>query len=379
MRINNNIMSMNTQRQLMASNAMLSKSVQKLSSGLRVNSAADDAAGLSISEKMRAQIAGMNMASKNSQDAISLVQTAEGALQGTQDTLQRMRELAVQASSDTNQTCIDREALNTEYQKLMRELNSTADTARFNDMGTIDGSYSSETVMAVDSSASTTPDNLSVTVNAGAAVAAGDLSYTATADGNKITLDFGGGNTLDVNVGDTKAVYNDVVFSFDAITEADVATNDSAQAIFGEAGTTVSIREYGGQSLTVQSGPNEGHTTSLNIGRMDSGQLGIAETSLLSQEGASDAIAALDRALNSVSDQRSRLGAMQNRLSYKVSNLSTSSINLQAAESTIRDVDMAKEVTRYTAANIRQQAGLAMLAQTNQISSNALTLLRPKG
>ena len=141
MRINNNIMAMNTHRQYTINVNSVSKSTEKLSSGYRVNRAGDDAAGLAISEKMRAQIRGLTMASKNSSDAISLVQTAEGALQETHNILQRMRELATQSSSDTNETSIDRAALNAEFQQLISEIDDTAKKTRFNDMGVIDGTY----------------------------------------------------------------------------------------------------------------------------------------------------------------------------------------------------------------------------------------------
>ena len=274
MRINNNIAAMNTHRQYGINNSQISKSTEKLSSGFRINRAGDDAAGLAISEKMRAQIRGLQMASKNSQDAISLVQTAEGALQETHNILQRMRELAVQSASDSNEICVDRAALQAEFAQLQAEIDDTAEKTKFNDMGLINGDYAST-------------------------------------------------------------------------------------------------------SFYVQTGANEGDYLAITIGKMDTTELGVPTSTadISTREAASAAITLVNDAINTVSTQRAKLGALQNRLQHKINNLDTSAENLSAAESRIRDIDMAKEMTNYTRWNILSQASTAMLAQANQAPQGVLQLL----
>ena len=261
MRINNNITAINSHRQYGINNGAIGKNVEKLSSGFRVNRAGDDAAGLAISEKMRTQIRGLNMASKNSQDGISLVQTAEGAMQTGHSILQRMRELAVQSANGTNED-FDRSALNLEFEQLKSELTQIESTVRFNNM-----------------------------------------------------------------------------------------------TIFGK-------------SFSVQSGANTGDVTAFTVGR-----LGTVTTNIGNIGAASAAIATLDTAINSLSTARANLGAIQNRLEFKIQNLDNSAENLQAAESRIRDVDMAKMMTDFTKNNILIQASTAMLAQANAIPQGVLQLL----
>lgn len=273
MRINNNIMALNTHNSYTQNNARVSKSAEKLSSGFRVNRAGDDAAGLAISEKMRGQIRGLNMAAKNSQDAVSLVQTAEGALQETHAMLQRMRELSVQAASDTNEQTVDRAALDAEFQQLMQEIDDTADKTTFNEQKLIDGTFE--------------------------------------------TTDF-----------------------------------------------------------TVQTGANMGDELKINISAMKTSTIGLSGASIATRTNASAAISACSKATNIVSTQRAKLGALQNRLNHKINNLTTSAENLQAAESRIRDLDMAKEMTEFTKNNILSQAATAMLAQANSSPQNVLSLLR---
>ena len=276
MRINNNIMAINTHRQYMKNNNTMAAAAKKLSSGYRINTAADDAAGLAISEKMRAQIRGLEMASKNSQDAISLVQTAEGALEETDAILQRMRELAVQASSDTNEDTVDRAALDAEYQQLVHELDDIASNTAFNGKTLLDGTF-------------------------------------ATA----------------------------------------------------------------GSGVIIQAGADAGQELEITIGTMTSTALfsgGVG--ALTTQSSASTAIGAVDTALTLVSNQRAALGAYQNRLEHKINNLDTSAENLTAAESRIRDVDMASEMTQYTQTSILVQAATSMLAQANAAPQNVLSLLQ---
>ena len=269
MRIQNNITAVNSHRQYGINNNNIGKNMEKLSSGYRVNRAADDAAGLAISEKMRAQIRGLNMASKNSQDAISLVQVAEGGLQTIQDILQRMRELSVQAASDTN-VDVDRLALNLEVQELIQEIDAIANTTEFNEMKMLDGNFK-----------------------------------------NKI----------------------------------------------------------------IQAGANVGQTMSLSISAMSASGLKVTGKSITTRQLATAALASITVALNCVSMMRATLGAYQNRLEYKIRNLDNAAENIAAAESRIRDADMAKLMTEFTKNNILFQASTAMLAQANALPQGVLQLL----
>jgi len=493
MRINNNIMAMNTHRQYAINNDNLAKATEKLSSGYRINSAADDAAGLAISEKMRAQIRGLNMASKNSEDAISLVQTGEGALEETESILQRMRELAVQSSSDTNEDSVDRAALDAEYQQMIAEIDDIASKTDFNGMSLLDGSLTSgfqvsasgtygvtnasgtapeafaagitltgsdlltagnytinttdfsngvaEGVLefqdgggntifkissgddstdwnssttyqvtnstgtaisgvtiklssaAVTNIAAANTDGLDFTVSSAedqAAVAAG-LSYKAGAEGqlaagtytvsysgNQLTLSSGGSSytvgdgvsALTAGTYDVKDGSNNVVgqLSLDASAAGAV---DNAGAL-----ELLSIAVGEDHSIVFQTGANEGDTLAVSIGDMSSNGLKVKNSSISSHENASSAITTVNDAINSVSTQRAHLGALQNRLDHKINNLDTSSENLQSAESRIRDVDMAQEMTEYTQTSILVQAATSMLAQANAAPQNVLSLLQ---
>ncbi|GIN70752.1 flagellin [Bacillus sp. J14TS2] len=277
--INHNIAALNTHRQLGAASNAQSKSMEKLASGLRINRAGDDAAGLAISEKMRGQIKGLDMAAKNSQDGISLIQTAEGALNEVHSILQRQRELAVQAASDTNVDA-DRTALQDEFDQLSKEIERIKDTTQFNTMNLLDGS-------------------------------AGESS-----DGN----------------------------------------------------------------LKFQVGANTTQTMDLNLGtegiNLEALHTAVEDLKLDSNASADAALVALDKQIASVSSGRSYLGAAQNRLEHTINNLNTSSENLTAAESRIRDVDMAKEMMEQTKSSILAQASQAMLAQANQAPQGVLQLLR---
>ncbi|MCB7154832.1 flagellin Hag [Bacillus stercoris] len=289
MRINHNIAALNTLNRLSSNNNASSKNMEKLSSGLRINRAGDDAAGLAISEKMRGQIRGLEMASKNSQDGISLIQTAEGALTETHAILQRMRELTVQAGNTGTQDDTDLQAIQDEMDSLIEEIGGQdgskgiADRTQFNGKNLLDGSFSE-------------------------------------ASGKQLTFQIGanGGQQLSVNIESMKAAD----LGSDAIKIKDIKVTDFTTNSFDD-------------------------------------QLG-----------------AIDAATNQVSAQRAKLGAVQNRLEHTINNLGASSENLTAAESRIRDVDMAKEMSEFTKNNILSQASQAMLAQANQQPQNVLQLLR---
>ncbi|WP_434296947.1 flagellin [Clostridium sporogenes] len=270
--INHNMNAMNSHRQMTANVGSAGKAMEKLSSGLRINRAGDDAAGLAISEKMRGQIRGLDQASRNSQDAISLIQTAEGSLNETHSILQRMRELAVQSRNDTNVTQ-DRTALNDEFKQLQEEITRIGNQTEFNTQKLLNGSFSAK---------------------------------------------------------------------------------------------------------KFQIGANQGQTIQLSIKTMTATGIGVAgaNASIGTAGAASAAIKTINSGINTVSTERSKLGALQNRLEHTITNLNTSSENLQASESRIRDVDMAKEMMNFSKNNILQQAAQAMLAQANQAPQGVLQLLR---
>lgn len=371
MRINNNIMAMNTHRQYTLNNDKMAAAAKRLSSGYRINTAGDDAAGLAISEKMRAQIRGLKMASKNSQDAISLVQTAEGALEESESILQRMRELCVQSASDTNEETIDRAALDAEFQQLIEELDDIASDTAFNDMKLLDGSFG--TTYGVDSTSDIQVGLLGVASIEITGFTAGDTitfeaeagdPYTATltSDGTVLAgiANQDGAQTISLDFGQGRKV---------TIKFADAAAEDSL------ADQTLVFTVSAGAG-TIQTGANMGETLDISIDNMSASALGVAGLDCATRDTASNAIDALDDAINRVSTQRAQLGAIQNRLDHKINNLETTTENLTAAESRIRDIDMASEMTQFTQTSILVQAATSMLAQANAAPQNVLSLLQ---
>ena len=545
--VQHNMSAMNANRMLGITNSSLAKSTEKLSSGYKINRAADDAAGLSISEKMRSQIRGLNKASDNAQDGISLIQTAEGALNESHSILQRMRELSVQASNGT-ETDDDREAVQKEISQLQDELTRISSTTEFNTMKLLDGSLgggSSATGIKVDASVSnkalqagalkttaatngkytsagavsaaddlSAGDTTSLTVNflnekgeqdsitvnlkykdattlvsedgsreytvaAGKATvedktkaflaelkqtsladdftmvgtaADGKIEFTAKTAGTEtsrilstsesnikagvftqatatkaadtkapadayqsIKADVGtydGGATTNIDdyiftvngerfmyaTADgvaalkSKTDYSDVNF-VKADTVDDDAANAMASLISAKTGinaeidanetTTVDLKpsvssSTAGKGMTLQIGANEGQTMSFSIDDMSAKSLGVDgnKVDLATQDGAQKATTTIDAAIKKVSAQRSKLGAVQNRLEHTIANLDTASENTQTSESRIRDTDMAEEMVAYSKNNILLQAGQSMLAQANQSTQGVLSLLQ---
>ena len=324
MRINNNITAINSHRQYGINNNNIGKNVEKLSSGFRVNRAGDDAAGLAISEKMRAQIRGLNMASKNSQDAISLVQVAEGGMQTIQNILQRGRELAVQSASDTNAT-LDRESLQKELDQLIDEINQIADTTEFNTMKLLDGSFGKFV-----SGSPTQPKVIQAGANAGQEM---NISIAQVSSAGIGTMTSGVPNT--------------------GMSVADLRTNAST------GNTAPSVPD---KTVSPDNAAYVVANSTVNGG-------------IMTQSTAAAAITVLNNAINVISEHRADLGAIQNRLEYKIQNLDNAAENMQAAESRIRDADMAKMMTEFTKNNILFQASTAMLAQANALPQGVLRLL----
>ncbi|MFK9090564.1 flagellin [Bacillus salipaludis] len=390
MRINHNIAALNTHRQLAGATAAQGKSMEKLSSGLRINRAGDDAAGLAISEKMRGQIRGLEMGSKNAQDGISLIQTAEGALNESHTILQRMRELAVQSSNDSN-TDADRKELQKEMDQLIGEIDRIGNTTEFNTKKLIDGSKSGVTeqlgnvkfdnqgdealftgVAATTASVAGTPGseaNETLNVKITDYDATNDsfsLEWT-TQSGGKATITgiaaAGGAQTITVPGGGSYSLTLGAIGVEDIGKEATFTSRES-------------VEEYKNNALTFQIGANSSQTMNVEINDMRASALHVDKINVGSAASAEASISAINKAIEDVSGQRSKLGAFQNRLEHTINNLGTSQENLTAAESRIRDVDMAKEMMEQTKNSILAQAAQAMLAQANQQPQGVLQLLR---
>lgn len=413
MRINHNIASLNTYRQLTGNQAATNKNIEKLSSGLRINRAGDDAAGLAISEKMRGQIRGLDMAAKNSQDGISLIQTAEGALNETHSILQRMRELAVQSANDTN-TAQDRSNLQDEMNQLGTEIERIANTTEFNTKkllnGSLGGAQAQTTGTVVNSgnlgstmADATTLDSL-VDVNGNnLGLADGDvITATWSVNGTQHTATFTVSDITTDTLGDINAAIASEGSIASAATAAGVTTlTANAPGTAGQINgfsievTSGGVRKEAASNLlsnfaegtkaqdartdgsaTFQIGANNGQSLNLSVEDMRASTLGVNNLQIGSRSQASTAIKVIDQAIQKVSAERSKLGAVQNRLEHTINNLNTSSENLTAAESRIRDTDMAKEMMEQTKNNILAQAAQAMLAQSNSQPQGVLQLLR---
>lgn len=504
MRINNNMAALNAWKSMSTNNANLTKSLERLSSGYRVNKAADDAAGLAVSEKMRAQLRGIGMAIRNTGDGVSLMQTAEGGASKIQEAVQRMRELSVQAASDGLQD-EDREKLQEEFSQLISAIDNTTDTVKFNGRTLLDGSsgsaakiqsgtsISSATVGSSGLTSGSIPDEVYVkatvtqvarsqTINGGAAAnslaapvaiaggtalsaqfVAGDLasgSITFAQDGttvsvNMLETDSGGtqvkdmtgdefvtfvnakaadagvdfrielsggkfnvysnsvGSAGDVTVTETFGVDADITFGLrntatgyaesagqDAQVTLEYSADNTTYAAGGAnytataAGNTLTGTNYlagltmevdaAGETivklnkseLDFQTGANSGETISAALADLTSTALGVGSLDVSTKAGATTAITTLDTALSTLNEERAKMGAIQNRLDSQISSLQTQYENLTAAESRIRDVDMASEMAQFTKYQVLSQASTSMLSQANQLSQGILSLLR---
>ena len=502
MRIQHNIMALNSHRQLGNNNSAVSKSLEKLSSGYRINRAGDDAAGLAISEKMRAQIKGLTAASDNSQDAISLVQTAEGGLQEVHSMLNRMQELATKSSNGTYTDDVDRKALQDEVSALKDEINRIADSTNFNGINLLDGSMgvgtsgvsgkidlSAQKITAFNATISGA-EGISVTFSAGAGT--GGTGVTAAWANGKLTLTLSGAATGDkitqadidralakasgapeiakdlkitlenditvtdtttaggavelitaaakqatgvdttngITLSSTKAGVNTHTLKIsnagtlgatalaDGNAELHIESTKSYTAsdinkMLSDAGVEMRVDFEGsktgailaagktggtggeyklgeGTGFTAGSGLSAGGGIKLQIGDTNDSwnqlelsindmhvtSLGIGDIDISNRSGASDAISKIKDAINQVSTSRGKLGAIQNRLEHTINNLGVTTENITAAESRIRDVDMAKEMMEFTKNSVLMQSAQAMLAQANQQPQSILQLLQ---
>jgi flagellin len=384
--INTNVMSLNAQRNLTASGADLATSLQRLSSGLRINSAKDDAAGLAISERFTTQIRGMDQAARNANDGISLSQTAEGAMAEIGNNLQRIRELAVQSRNATN-SASDRAALNAEAQQLKDEIDRVAGTTNFNDVKLLDGSFQNQSfqvganqgetidisgIVDARSSALGTWTSASTTTYSQTTAAA-----TATAFATGVSLDINGVTiTTADGAADAAAATAALVAAFDAA-KALPANTALANVTMDATGAITSTDEsLTLANLTNVSGVTAGTTDGTATVVAGTAQTGFASLDISTAAGADAAMLAMDGALTAINTARADMGAIQNRFTSVVANLSTSSENLSAARSRIQDADFAKESAQLSRNQILQQAGTAMLAQANQSTQGVLSLLR---
>jgi flagellin len=387
---------MNSNRQLGITTNAQAKSSEKLSSGYRINRAGDDAAGLKISEKMRSQIRGLNKASDNAEDGVSLIQTAEGALNEAHSILQRMNELAVQGANDTNQS-IDRDAINQELDALTEELDRISQTTQFNKQNLLDGSFSDKKLQV----GANAKQNISISISSMNATSLGLGTEVVQAGGtivksvnyNGMSYVYASAKTMTSNK--TLAIS---AFKKSLSSKIGASTNFKAQfdsstgsvyykATIGgeekrfEKATTARTSYIADQKNILSSTVTEDFqkyvTTSSTDSATGAGGGEIRNKARVDDySAANDTINYVQEAINRVSTQRSALGALQNRLEHTIANLDNISENTQSAESRIRDTDMASEMVEYSKNNILAQAGQAMLAQANQSTQGVLSLLQ---
>ena len=412
MRIQHNIMAMNAYRNYANNTSALSKNLEKLSSGYKINRAGDDAAGLAISEKMRAQITGLDKAQDNAKDGISLVQTAEGALTEVHDMLNRMYELAEQSANGTFEDGTDRKQLQKEVDQLKSEINRIADSANFNGIKLLDGSMSANGTTAIKSAASSQAAGVDVNIVADSVFDADgnrselkfSFSVVSKASDMRAEVDKDGNVTISVakasagqasySAADIQALLSKVTaqgadVSADMVNAAKNATVTGAgiqDATGGGAGKWIALKKSNGgdavsnagKPLTLQIGDTSDSFNQLKVGIKDChvAALGLTDMKIGDQDSAAKALDKIKSAINYVSDVRGTLGATQNRLDHTINNLSVMQENIQDAESTIRDTDVADEMMAYTKNNILIQSAQAMLAQANQVPQGVLQLLQ---
>lgn len=375
--INTNVMSLNAQRNLGTNSASLATSIQRLSSGLRINSAKDDAAGLAISERFTTQIRGLNVAIRNANDGISLAQTAEGAMAEIANNLQRIRELAVQSRNATNSSS-DRGALNAEAQQLKAEIDRVASQTSFNGVKLLDGSFSNQVFQIGANQGETITVSSIVNANSGSLGTFSRASVTGVAASAFTAINAGDLTINGVSVGavaadssatERAAGIRDAINSVADRTGV-YAVNDTATTITLFSTTQNITVAFAGASATTA-------TTGLTAGTTNlASSTGFAALDISTQAGADTAMQAMDAALSAINSARADMGAVQNRFSSVIANLQTTSENLTASRSRIRDTDFAKETAELTRTQILQQAGTAMLAQANQVPQGILSLLR---
>ena len=394
--VQHNLTAMNANRQLGITTGAQAKSSEKLSSGYRINRAGDDAAGLKISEKMRSQIRGLDKASSNAQDGVSLIQTAEGALNEAHSILQRMNELAVQGANDTNQS-IDRDAINQELDALTEELDRISETTQFNKQNLLDGSFTDKNLQV----GANTNQKISVSIDNMNAATLGlkSISYRTTENGTAPTKVLYQGMSVKYSAKETQATnmtriigsvkgqaskaLTSTTFAqrYDATTGSVYFLGKNASGVdtrFEKAELAMkSTLTYNKKQISKDITANfKDYVVTSNSKAAASKAIQVGGPSVADYDTANATLSAVQNAINKVSTQRSALGALQNRLEHTIANLDNVSENTQSAESRIRDTDMADEMVEYSKNNILAQAGQSMLAQANQSTQGVLSLLQ---
>ncbi len=396
--VQHNLTAMNANRQLGVTTSAQAKSSEKLSSGYRINRAGDDAAGLKISEKMRSQIRGLDKASSNAQDGVSLIQTAEGALNEAHSILQRMNELAVQGANDTNQS-IDRDAINDELSALTEELDRISDTTQFNKQNLLDGTFADKKLQV----GANTNQNISISIDNMNATSLGlkNISYSSKETGIAPTAINYQGVSVNYSAKMTQGSNQQMAFS---AVKSTISADANANKFAAQYDATTGSIYYNGTDEAndgavtryAKASAAAAHTKSWDIKLASSALKGddfknyvttsateatasktvqVGTPSVKDYATANATLSAVQNAINKVSTQRSALGALQNRLEHTIANLDNVSENTQSAESRIRDTDMASEMVNYSKNNILAQAGQSMLAQANQSTQGVLSLL----
>lgn len=395
LRINQNIPAMNAYNNLRTNSDSMSKSLERLSSGFRINRAADDAAGLSVSEGLRAQIGGLQVAVRNAQDGINVVQTAEGAMNEVHSILQRMRDLSVQASNSGSQDTAARTAAQQEVTQLNAELDRIGSTTRFGGQQLLQGTPASVSGAVTGGSVTTSSATFQLsgtfknaTTGANVALSTANVNIAdgtySTAGQYQNALQSALDSTMSANgiaAGSVKATVSDVgggVWKVDLSTASLSAGNTFAiGTVTGASGVTASATSSSQANAftgTFQIGANQGESLNISFNGINSNILGTSGLDLVNN--ASAAITTLDTAIQTVSDDRANLGAYQNRFEHTINSLNVAVQNLSASESQIRDTDMASEMVSFTRSQILSQAGTAMLAQANQAPQSVLKLLQ---
>lgn len=397
MRINTNLNAMTALNSATKNTALAGSSMEKLSSGLKINKAADNATGLAISEKMRSQIRGLDQASQNTQDGISVVQTAEGAIEEVGNIVQRMRELAVQGANETN-TGSDRAKISEELTQLHEEIDRIAESTQFNGKDLLNGKNEVRTEKVYKTSGDNTKvatdavkvekgfdfDGLGTDIEIKtAAGATGSISFkTGTGDGYGITVDkIDNQGKIDTGATITITDRNGKTMSFTTQAEITAANNDTKIGSIA-----ISPKSISGKEISLQVGANtsDSQTLKVKIENVSTASLGLDSKTIATMakegprgtEAANKMIDSLDNALERVNTSRANLGAMQNRLETTASNLTTSNENLTAAESRIRDVDVAEEMMNLSKLNLINQAAQAMMSQAKSQPEGVMQLLR---
>ncbi len=374
-----NVSSLNAQRNLNSSQSSLATSLQRLSSGLRINSAKDDAAGLAISERMSSQVKGLTVAARNANDGISLSQTAEGALQTIGDNLQRVRELSVQSANATNSQS-DRDALQAEVEQLVSEIDRVANQTSFNGTKLLDGSFTSKLFQVGADAGQTIGINsiVDATTSAiGTAQFAADESATAVASGsvsvsgltiNSVTIDVAATSATATATENASSIINAI--------NAKMDQTGVYAAAGSTAGTYTLSSVKAGRDLEIGGTVTGSGLSTGTTAAADSTAVHASDIDISDFVGSQQALEIVDKALTSVNSARADLGAIQNRFTSTIANLATSSENISAAKGRITDADFAAETANLTKAQILQQAGTAMLAQANSLPQNVLSLLQ---